>query len=128
MDPLSLTVAALLTKVATTVGAGAGDAAVAALKRLSHAVRVRLARRRDGTQVLDAAEAQPDDDAGTQQLAAALDTEIGADPGFAEVLRALVEEARAADPSIAKFITRVEAGAQVGKIVNIDTVQGDVNI
>ncbi len=125
IDPLSLSVAALLARVlggaAEEVGRGASDA----LGRLVVAVRGRFAGDEQAELALAAVERSPADEARAEALAVAIAEHMSAAPAFREEVEELVAEAER-DPRINQFVTEVRDNAQVGKIVNIGQA-GDVS-
>ena len=126
VDPISLSVAALLARAVggalEEVGRGAADA----LGRLAASVHTRLAGDKHAEQALLAVEQAPADEQRIRALAAAIDERIGADAKFRGEIEGLVAEAER-DPGVATFITQVRGHAQVGKIVNIGQA-GDVSV
>ncbi len=127
MDPLSLSVAALLAKAlggaAEEVGQGAADA----LGRLVAAVRKKFAGDEGAQSAFAAVEQAPADEASTRTLAEAIErVSADGDGRFRAELEELVGEAER-DPRVSQFVTEVRHNAQVGKIVNIGSAR-DVSL
>jgi hypothetical protein len=118
MDPLSLSVAALLAKALGGAVEELGGTAADALGRLVAAVRGKLTGDTPAEQALAALERAPADTASAQTLAAAIDERVSASGAFRDELEKLVAAA-ARDPRANHFVTEVRDNAQVGKIVNI---------
>lgn len=126
MDPLSITVAALVVKALEQVASEGGRAAWAGLSRLVGAVRARFAGDDSARAALEAAEAAPADEAATRQLATEIDRVAAQDTSFRATLADLVREAQG-DRVVGEFVTQVSGNAQVDKIVNIGDVTGNVS-
>jgi hypothetical protein len=118
IDPLSLSVAALLAKALGGAAEETGREAADALGGLLAAVRGRLSGDARAQQALTAVERAPADEARTSDLAAVLHAHICADPSFGAELEGLLAEAER-DAGVARFVTEVRDSAQVGKVVNI---------
>jgi hypothetical protein len=123
MDPLSLSVAALLAKALGGAAEEAGQGAADALGRLVAAVRRRFAGDEGAQSALTAVECAPADEASTRTLAEAIErASADGDGKFRAELEKLVGEAER-DPRVGQFITEVRENAQVGKIVNIGSAR-----
>lgn len=118
MDPVSVTVAAMVAASFKSVGEQAGRGAWGVLGRAVEAVRARLSDDEAGGRALAALEQAPDDEACVAALSGALERRAGADAVFRGELAALVNEARR-DPVAGRIVTEVYGNAQVGKVVNI---------
>ncbi|HEY3758466.1 MAG TPA: hypothetical protein VGL37_01790 [Solirubrobacteraceae bacterium] len=118
IDPLSLSVAALLAKALGGAAEETGREAADALGRLLATVRGRFSDDKPAQQALTAVERAPADEANTRELAAVLQERISADPSFGKELEGLLAEAER-DASVARFVTEVRDNAHVGKVVNI---------
>jgi hypothetical protein len=131
MDPatIALTAAGLLaTKALEAAGGKAGEGAWAALGRIADAVRRRFGGDPEVTEAVDRLEAKPTSEARTAEVAEVLGDRLQADPSFAQELERLIEQAKAASPQAASFVTTVQDNAQVGKLTNIGQVSGDVHL
>jgi hypothetical protein len=126
MDPLSITVAALVVKALDSLASEGGRAAWAGLSRLVGAVRARFAGDDAAQAALTAAEAAPTDETRTRELAGEIDRVAAQDTAFRTTLAELVREAEG-DKVVGGFVTKVSGNAQVDKIVNIGDVTGNVS-
>ncbi len=128
MDPLSLSVAALLAKALGGAAEELGGTAADALGRLVGAVRRRFTDEPQAALALAAVERSPADEASVQKLAAAIDERVSGDGGgaFRDELQELVAEV-AHHPRVSQFITEARDNARVGKIVNVGQA-GDINL
>jgi len=126
MDPISITAAALVATALQAFATEAGQGAWSGLSRLVKLIRAKLAGDKAGNKALDQVQANPADEARTRDLAAAIDRHASADASFRESLAGLLREAQG-DPIIGQFVTTVSGNAQVGKIVNIRDVTGNVS-
>jgi uncharacterized membrane protein YebE (DUF533 family) len=129
MDPVSVASAAavlLATKGGATLAEQAGKAAWAGLGRLAALVRNRFAGDPQAEAMLEAAQAQPDDEGRVRRLAELLAEHGERDAGFLATLSELVAEART-DPMVGPTVVQVNDFASIGKVVTIGTVQGDVS-
>ena len=126
MDPISITAAALVATALQAFATQAGQGAWSGLSRLVNLIRAKLAGDEAGNKALDQVQASPADEARTRELAAAIDRHASADASFRESLAGLLREAQA-DPIIGQFVTTVSGNAEVGKIVNIGDVTGNVS-
>jgi len=126
MDPISITAAALVATALQAFATEAGQGAWSGLSRLVKLIRAKLAGDEAGNKALDQVQANPADEARTRDLAAAIDRHASADASFRESLAGLLREAQG-DPIIGQFVTTVSGNAQVGKIVNIRDVTGNVS-
>jgi hypothetical protein len=130
VDPASLALAA-----ATLIATGAAEGAAAALGeavrggigRISQAVRARFTGDPAVEESLTRLEAKPDSQARAAELAENLKERLDADPAFADELERLLAELPD-DASVpgASFVTTVKDNARVGKVTNIQRVQGNV--
>lgn len=105
-DEIMMAVASALAGKAAETALGGARSAWNALVRL---VRERSARDDTAAAALEAAQAQPEDQAAVQELSRALDRVAGADPGFAEQVRELWPLASA------------ELSARDGGVLNVST-------
>jgi hypothetical protein len=131
MDPatIALTAAGLLaTKALEAAGGKVGEGAWAALGRIADAIRRRFGGDPEVTEALDRLDTKPTSEARTAEVAEVLGDRLQAAPDFAEELARLVEEAKAASPQMASFVTTVQDNAQVGQLTNIGQVTGDVHL
>jgi hypothetical protein len=127
VDPITITVATLLaSKAVEALGGKVGEGLWAGIGRLAGLVREKLGGDSAGAAALERLEANPQDRTAVERLAGELDRHAAADPDFHQQLTALVEEARR-DPKAGQFVTNVYGNAQVGKLVNIGDVQGNVS-
>jgi hypothetical protein len=126
MDPVSITVAALLAKTLDQFAGEAGKGAWSGIGRLVGLIRSHFADDNAAEAALAQVEATPASPEGAENLAQALDRHAAEDPAFREALRAYIREAQQ-DPATASFVTEISGNAQVGKLVNIDRVDGDVS-
>ncbi len=124
MDPLSLSVAALLAKALGSAAEEAGRGMADALGRLVAAVRRRFTGDEQAEKALAAVERSPSDETSAQTLALAIER-VSKDEAFRAEMEELVSEAER-DPRVGRFVTEVRDNAQVGKIVNIENA-GDVS-
>jgi ApbE superfamily uncharacterized protein (UPF0280 family) len=126
MDPISVTAAALIVKVLDQFAADAGKHAWSGFTKLMNLVRQKFSGDPTATTALAAAQAAPADQQRVDELTASIDKYVRDDPQFKSALAELVKEAES-DPTIGEFVTEVSGNAQVGKIVNINEVKGDVS-
>lgn len=126
MDPISITAAALVAAALQAFATEAGQGAWSGLSRLVKLIRTKLAGDEAGSTALEQVQANPADEARTRELAAAIDRHVGADASFRESLAGLLREAQQ-DPIVGQFVTTVSGNAQVGKIVNVRDVTGNVS-
>ncbi|GAA4604041.1 hypothetical protein BJY16_004840 [Actinoplanes octamycinicus] len=117
MDPVTIgTVVASMLSTAFAQGVG-GEAAKHAVQSIVGLVRGRLTGNGRGDTELAALEQNPADGDAVAAVGRIIDAEA-ADETFRQQLRALISEARQ-DAAMNNFVTNVESGANVGKIVNI---------
>lgn len=118
VDPISMSVAALLARAlggaTEEVGRGAADA----LGRFVVAVRARLGGNSSAEQALVAVEQKPADEERIRALADAINELLAVDETLSGNLEGIIAEAER-DPQASRFISQVRDNAQVGKIVNI---------
>jgi LDH2 family malate/lactate/ureidoglycolate dehydrogenase len=126
LDPISLTAAALVATAVQAFATEAGQSAWSGLSRLVKLIRTKLVGDDAGNRALEEVQANPGDEIRTRELASAIDRHVGADASFREQLAQLLREAQA-DPIVGQFVTTVSGNAQVGKIVNIRDVTGNVS-
>lgn len=129
MDPLSLTVAALLAQKAAE---GFADSAAKTLWDRLDGLRQKVVARFRGEPAAETAlaalaamESEPGDAARMRAVAAIIEEHIRTHEPFRDALADEVTKA-AQDPALAPFITTVSGQAHVGKIVNIEHIHGDV--
>jgi hypothetical protein len=126
LDPLALTAATLLTTRALEgLGGEAGKSAWLGVQRLARAVREKLANDPDGESVLEHARTIPQDQALILRLAQVLDRHLSEDTAFHATLTGFVADMRR-NPVAGQFVTQISDSAQVGKVVQIGNVEGDV--
>ena len=126
MDPLSLTVATLLSmKAAEAFGGEAGRSAWAGLRRLGEFVRHKLGGDPEVAEVLNDSPDQPVETR-TEIIATAIERHVQLEPSFRQELSGILREAQE-DPAIAQFVTQISGNASVGKITNIGDVHGNVS-
>lgn len=126
MDPISITVAALVVKALDQFATDAGKHAWSGLTKLVDVVKSRFAGDEPANAALDSARATPDDEGSVRALANAVDRYVREDPQFRSTVTELARRAEA-DPMIGTFVVEVRDNAQIGKLVNITEVHGDVN-
>jgi hypothetical protein len=126
VDPISLTAAALVTAALQAFATEAGQGAWSGLNRLVKLIRTKLAGDDAGSRALEEAEANPGDEVRTRELAVAINRHASTDASFREHLGELLRDAQA-DPIVGQFVTTVSGNAEVGKIVNIRDVTGNVS-
>lgn len=126
MDPISITAAALVAKALDEFATEAGRRTWAGLGKLVALVRSRFTGDGDAAATLTEAEDAPGDQERVDALAASIDRHLSADPGFHAAVSELVREAEG-DPMVGTFVTKVSGNAQVGKVVNISEVHGNVS-
>jgi hypothetical protein len=126
VDPISLTAAALVTAALQAFATEAGQGAWSGLNRLVKLIRTKLAGDDAGSRALEEAEANPGDEVRTRELAVAINRHASTDASFREQLGELLRDAQA-DPIVGQFVTTVSGNAEVGKIVNIRDVTGNVS-
>jgi hypothetical protein len=112
----------LLAKGAATE---AGKSAWSGIKRLSTLVRDKLSQQPEGASPLESLEGAPDDLGIRQVLTAAVAGAAESDRDFRKALEDLVAEAER-DTTVGRIVTQVFGSGRVGKVTNIEQVQGDV--
>jgi hypothetical protein len=126
-DPVAITAATLLATKAVEGFAGeAGAGLWRGFGRLVELVRSKFAQDPVATAALERVQSRPGDQTGLVELAEALRNH-SQDADFGSQLAELVDQARR-DPTVGRFVTQVYGNAKVGKLVNVDTVQGDFNM
>ena len=125
-DPVMITAAALVAKGFETVAGEAGRSAWTGMGRLLGLVRNKLRADPQGQHALASVEADPANQASVQALAEVIASHGTKDQRFHEMLRELVADA-GQHPTIGRFVVQVSEQAKIGKLVNIDTVHGDVS-
>jgi hypothetical protein len=127
-DPVTITAATLLaTKAVEGFGGEAGKDLWRGFGRLVELVRSKFAHDPAARAALERAQSEPDNQTRLAELTEALHSHSAQDPTFGAQLADLVDQARQ-DPTVGRFVTQVYGNAKVGKLVNIDTVQGDFNM
>jgi hypothetical protein len=125
-DPLSMWMATLVaSKAAEGFGAHLGGDTASALERLVASVRGRLRGNARAEGALARVEEQPRERGRIVALAELLDELLGGDRQFQDEMAELVRLVRA-DEGLARILVQITGNAQVGKVVNIDEVHGDV--
>ncbi len=130
MDPATVAIAAaslIATKLAEAAAGKAGEGLWAGITSIYDRVRDRLKGDPDGQEALERLEAKPQSQARTAELAEVLQERLERDPDFTKELVELVEQAQA-DPKTASFVTTVRDNALVGRITNIGSVGGNVQL
>jgi hypothetical protein len=125
-DPVMITAAALVAKGFETAAGEAGRSAWTGMGRLLGLVRNKLRGDRQGQQALASVETAPANQASVETLAEIIASHATKDHQFREMLRELVVDAEQ-HPTIGRFVVEVSEQAKIGKLVNIDTVHGDVS-
>ncbi len=126
MEPISLTVAAIVAAVAAKASDRATDAVVeggeGALRRVVGSVRERFFETADddATKALELVEQVPDSKRLIDDLAVAVDRHVVGEPAFAAVLEDLAEQARAGGVDVGA-ITQNALGDQVVQIAAVDS-------
>ena len=127
MEPIAIAAATLVAKwAAETVVKEAAKSAWSGLTKIYEAVSKKFSGDDESKEVLNRVEQKPTSEGRVRELAEVIDERIKADPSFAQELARLVQEA-GKEPASAGFVTQVMDNAKVGKIVNIDTIHGDVH-
>lgn len=126
MDPISITAAALVAKALDEFATEAGKRAWAGLGKLVALVKSKFTGDDEAAATLAGAEDTAGDQARVDALAASIDRHVSADPAFHAAVSKLVREAEG-DPMVGTFVTKISGNAQVGKVVNISDVHGDVS-
>ncbi|WP_420076905.1 hypothetical protein ACOAKG_27130 [Streptomyces sp. JL3001] len=107
----------------------AGRATWDGMGRMMEVVRSKFSRNQEAQAALVAVERGPGDSDAQRLLAAQIMAESSEDLSFRTRLETLVNEAQE-NPSMAPIVARIVndyRGANIGKLVNIDTVNGDLN-
>ncbi len=126
MDPLSLTVATLLSmKAAEAFGGEAGRGAWSGLRRLGDLVRNKLGGNPEVEEVLNDSQDQSVETK-TEIIATAIERQVQFEPSFRQELSDILRQAEE-DPAIAQFVTKISDNASVGKITNIGDIHGNVS-
>jgi post-segregation antitoxin (ccd killing protein) len=124
MEPISLTVAAIVAAVAAKASDRATDAVVeggeGALRRVVERVRDRFTETadEDASKALELVEQVPDSKRLVEGLAVAVDRHVVDEPAFAGVLDDLAEQARASGVDV-EAITQNALGDQVVQIAGV---------
>ncbi len=126
MDPLSITAAALVVKALEEFATEAGKGTWGLLGKLVETVRAKFAGDDPACEALAEVQDAPADTDRAQALARHLDRHASEDDRFRAALADLVGQAER-DPAIGRFVTRISGSARVGKVVNIQSVHGDVS-
>ncbi|NAS27082.1 hypothetical protein GT755_36125 [Herbidospora sp. NEAU-GS84] len=127
MDPLSITVVGLVAaKLAEGFGGELGTRAAGALSDLVTRVKARISGDPEAEAAMSDIEAGDQAEEPRETVAEALSKALESDPELREQLSRLVGEVRG-DPKAVSFVTHVSGDAQVGKIVTIGEVTGDVS-
>ncbi|MGW4364107.1 hypothetical protein ACWEKT_00560 [Nocardia takedensis] len=126
MDPISITAAALIVKALDEFATEAGRRTWAGLGKLVTLIRSKFSGDEEATASLAEAQAAPADPAAAEALAASIDRHVQTDPGFHAAVSELLRDAEG-DPLVGSIVTKVSGNAQVGKLVNITEVHGDVS-
>ncbi|WP_146104101.1 hypothetical protein [Nonomuraea solani] len=107
----------------------AGASTWASVERMVVTIRDRFTGESSAQAALERVQAQPEDEASVDQLAIQVARAMQSDTDFADMVKDFVEcEGR--DPRGSQVISRVYndyKGAQIGKVVNVETVHGDMN-
>jgi len=120
MDPATMAVVGMALAKSTEGFAGeAGKGLWTALGRVVNAVRSRMR----GEPALTIWEQRPDDLEARSALARAVRERLNGDPEFRHELTTVLGELEQHQ----EFAVQVQGNAAVGKIVNVGTVQGDLN-
>jgi gamma-glutamyl phosphate reductase len=125
-DPITITAASLVAKAAQDVVGEATKSAWAGLGRLVRLVREKLKSASSGEEALSLVEAEPSDPNHISDLISVLDPLVCGDPEFYQALVALISDL-SKHQAIGRFVTEIHDQARVGKVVNIDTIHGDVS-
>jgi hypothetical protein len=125
-DATSLTAAALVASAYQAFATEAGKAGWAGLRHVIDLVRGKLSNDGRGQEALAEVETSPGDVDRVRQLADVLEMHLVNSPDFGRELAALISTAEA-DPVVGPMVTQVSGNARVGKLVVINTVNGDVS-
>jgi hypothetical protein len=129
MDPSTIAIVAASIIASRFSAEFVGQETIAAsstIRRIHEFVRSKSRGDAEVDEILNRLEAKPTSQPRTAELAEVLAERVETDPAFAAELARLVEEARA-EPITNRFVTTVRDNAQVGKLTNIGTVEGDVH-
>ncbi|MFI7114481.1 hypothetical protein ACIBK9_49790 [Nonomuraea sp. NPDC050227] len=127
IDPVFLTAATLfLSKLIDGVTGEMGRETWNGMKRLVELVRDRLSGDDSAQEVISGVEAGNDVPEAARSLAEVLDRHAASDPAFRRTLAELIGEGMA-DPAAGRMVTQIYGNAEVGKVVTIGTVTGDVS-
>lgn len=128
MEPIAIAAATLAAKwAAESIVKEAAKSAFLSLKPVYDWVLVALKGKPAAEGVMDRLAAQPNDANTIEALASLVDEAIRKDPALKSNLEALIERAKQ-DAATHSFVVQVFDGAEVGKITNIGTVNGNVTI
>lgn len=128
MEPIAIAAATLAAKwAAESFVKEAAKSAFASLKPVYDWIVVNLKGKPAAENVLDKLAMQPNDATAIEALARIVDEAIQKDPALKSNLEALLERAKQ-DDATQSFVVQVFDGANVGKIVTIGTVNGNVTI
>ncbi|SNY76860.1 hypothetical protein SAMN04244553_0842 [Nocardia amikacinitolerans] len=126
MDPISITAAALVVKALDEFATETGRRTWAGLGKLVELIRSKFAGDDEAAATLAEAEGVPADPERVDALASSIDRHVQTDPAFRAAVTELVRTAEG-DPMVGSIVTKVSGSAQVGKLVNISEVRGDVS-
>lgn len=122
MDPITAAALLVATSAGAAVGSEAGKQAWAGVTALVKLVKSKFTGDPKAEQALELAQADPENEAATQQLEAEIRTHADQDPGFATELTELTNQPQAqalAQQASGKIVTQLRDNASIGKQVNI---------
>ncbi|HEY6796014.1 MAG TPA: hypothetical protein VI248_15165 [Kineosporiaceae bacterium] len=127
-DPVtvSLVVGLLVQKFSENLGADLGSAAAKALSRFVGGIEERLRRDPAAGSAVERLQQAPNDAAARQDVERAVERRLTDDAEFRHVVEALVTQIRT-DPGFSRFAVDIGGNASVGKVVQIERVEGDVS-
>jgi|SRR5580658_350719 hypothetical protein len=127
IDPFAAGVAALIAaKAVAGFGEQLGNDTASSLERLIASVRRRFRGDAHAEQALERVDDEPGDRAATAELATVLDQYMQADEGFRADIAELLRTTRP-NQELSQFLVQITGNAEVGKIVNIGEVHGNLS-
>ncbi|MEU8361475.1 hypothetical protein AB0C27_36215 [Nonomuraea sp. NPDC048882] len=107
----------------------AGASTWVSVERMVASLRARFTGESSAQAALERVQAQPEDETSVDQLAIHVARAMKSDTHFADAVKEFVES-EGQDPRGSQVISRVYndyRNAQIGKVVNVETVHGDMN-
>ncbi|MCX4981491.1 hypothetical protein [Streptomyces sp. NBC_00572] len=123
-EPISLAVASL---VAGGFLAEAGSGAWRTATRLAAFLRGKFGTDQEAVEVLEQCEVEPSNEAARNRLLSAIESYLGSDSAFRDELLSTLESEGYARDDVVNDRISISGHANVGKVVQIKTVQGDVS-